>query len=83
MNYGSYILSSLGKTTIADCLIASNGIISARLAGKVSVQILFYVFTFWYMFASTEVTASQLYVGDFIIISMKTHTHKANEHFYS
>lgn len=25
-----------GKTTLADCLVASNGIISSRLAGKVS-----------------------------------------------
>lgn len=24
-----------GKTTLADCLVASNGIISSRLAGKV------------------------------------------------
>ena len=26
-----------GKTTLADCLIASNGIISTRLAGKVCI----------------------------------------------
>ena len=26
-----------GKTTLADCLVASNGIISNRLAGKVSI----------------------------------------------
>lgn len=26
---------SSGKTTLADCLVASNGIISSRLAGKV------------------------------------------------
>lgn len=28
----------IGKTTLADCLVASNGIISSRLAGKVSRQ---------------------------------------------
>lgn len=28
-----------GKTTLADCLVASNGIISNRLAGKVSVYV--------------------------------------------
>ena len=27
-----------GKTTLADCLIASNGIISTRLAGKVCIH---------------------------------------------
>lgn len=30
----------VGKTTLADCLVASNGIISSRLAGKVSDFIL-------------------------------------------
>ncbi|KAG3257949.1 EFL1-like [Ictidomys tridecemlineatus] len=30
-----------GKTTLADCLISSNGIISSRLAGKLSTSLLF------------------------------------------
>lgn len=32
-----------GKTTLADCLVASNGIISNRLAGKVCVYVLKFI----------------------------------------
>lgn len=35
MSFVTFCLFS-GKTTLADCLVASNGIISSRLAGKVS-----------------------------------------------
>lgn len=33
----------LGKTTLADALVASNGIISQRMAGKVSPTLLVHV----------------------------------------
>lgn len=37
MFHSIYKSSFVGKTTIADALVASNGIISQRMAGKVSL----------------------------------------------
>jgi len=39
----------VGKTTLADALLASNGIISQRLAGKVNVHLSFSVIRFIYI----------------------------------
>lgn len=40
------IVILIGKTTLADCLISSNGIISSRLAGKVCYCIYTYLLCF-------------------------------------